>query len=408
MARLRFGLLTTFYPPFNFGGDGIDVQRTAHALVARGHHVTVVHEADAYEWLSGKKLDSQPVDQRGVEVIALRSKLGVVSPFLTHQFGRPIVHGRALSKVLSDRAIDVVVFNNVSLVGGPGLLDLGGNALKVYVAHEHWLVCPTHVLWRYNREACDRRDCVKCVLSYRRPPQLWRFTKALERRLPQVDLFIARSEFSRAKHHEFGFSQPMEVMPYFLAGEFPPAPELRLSPRPHDRPYFLFVGRLTRIKGLHTVIPAFARYPDADLLIVGDGEEDAALREQAKGIPNVKFAGRVANEQLGRYYEHAVAALAPSTGFETFGIVLIEAFRYQTPVIARRIGPFPEIIETARGGMLFSNEEELLAAITRLHRDPVHRDALASNAYEACRTRWSESVVIDRFLDLVTRARAAR
>jgi hypothetical protein len=52
MAGLRFCSLTTFYPPFNFGGDGIDVQRTARALAARGHHVTVIHDVDAYQWLS--------------------------------------------------------------------------------------------------------------------------------------------------------------------------------------------------------------------------------------------------------------------------------------------------------------------------------------------------------------------
>jgi hypothetical protein len=60
MAGLRFCSLTTFYPPFNFGGDGIDVQRTARALAARGHHVTVIHDVDAYQWLSSHQLPEQP------------------------------------------------------------------------------------------------------------------------------------------------------------------------------------------------------------------------------------------------------------------------------------------------------------------------------------------------------------
>ena len=46
MAGLRFCSLTTFYPPFNFGGDGIDVQSPARALAARGHHVTVIDVVD--------------------------------------------------------------------------------------------------------------------------------------------------------------------------------------------------------------------------------------------------------------------------------------------------------------------------------------------------------------------------
>jgi hypothetical protein len=78
MTPLRFCLLTTFYPPFNFGGDGVDVQRTARALVKRGHEVTVVHDVDAYEWLSGRHLTAAAHDD-GVEVVPLRSKLGVIS-----------------------------------------------------------------------------------------------------------------------------------------------------------------------------------------------------------------------------------------------------------------------------------------------------------------------------------------
>ena len=408
MSPLRFCLLTTFYPPFNFGGDGIDVQRTARALVRRGHDVTVVHDVDAYEWLAGKHVADQPQQQDGVEVIGLRSRLGVVSPLLTHQFGRPVVHGGTIRALMRDRNFDVVVFNNVSLVGGPGLLSFGGDALKVYVAHEHWLVCPTHVLWRFNREPCDERACLKCVLAYKRPPQLWRFTGALERRLSNVDLFIARSEFSRNKHKEFGFPGEMAVLPYFLPGEFPEQPEASQSPRPQDRPYFLSVGRLTRIKGLDSIIPVFRQYPDADLLIIGDGEERAALETLASGIPNVKFLGRIANEDLRRYYEHAVAAIMPSLGYETFGIVLIEAFRYRTPVIARRIGPFPEIVEQSNGGLLFSTADELLSAMSTLQRDAIRRDAFAMNGYRACRERWSEDVVIGKYLSLVQAALSAR
>jgi glycosyltransferase involved in cell wall biosynthesis len=408
VGGLKFCLLTTFYPPFNFGGDGIDVQRTARALVARGHSVTVVHDVDAYQWLAGKQLPDQPVNQDGVEVIGLRSRLGVMSPLLTHQFGHPVVHGATMRRLLRERAFDVVVFNNVSLVGGPGLLSLATDALKVYIAHEHWLVCPTHVLWRFNREPCDERSCTKCVMSYRRPPQFWRYTGAIERRVAEVDLFIARSEFSRDKHREFGFQPPMRVLPYFLPGPLPEKAEPPVSASPNPRPYFLSVGRLTRIKGLDSVIPAFKRIPDTDLLIIGDGEEMAALQALAADLPNVKFLGRIGNADLRRYYEHAVAAIMPSSGYETFGIVLIEAFRYRTPVIARRIGPFPEIVDEAQGGLLFSTEDELVAAATRLRHNADLRESLACSAYEACRRNWSEDVVITSFLDLIAEARAAR
>jgi glycosyltransferase involved in cell wall biosynthesis len=405
---MRFCLLTTFYPPFNFGGDGIDVQRTARALVARGHQVTVIHDVDAYEWLSGRRLPPEPPRQDGVEVIELRSRLGVISPLLTHQFGRPVVHGRRIARALAERRFDVVVFNNISLVGGPGLLSLGRDSLRVYVAHEHWLVCPTHVLWRFNREPCDERHCTRCVLSYRRPPQAWRYSGLLERQIDRVDLFIARSEFSRRKHREFGFPKPMQVLPYFLPGEFPADRPARAAVSPHPRPYFLFVGRLAAIKGVDTIIPAFRQYPGADLVIIGDGDELETLRDQARDAPNVRFLGRVANADLAPYYAHAIASIVPSVGYETFGIVLIEAFRYGTPVIARRIGPFPEIVDAAQGGLLFSDTPELLEAMARLQGDPAYRDTLAGGGFEACRSRWTEKVVVERLLDMIGDARAAR
>ena len=93
-----------------------------------------------------------------------------------------------------------------------------------------------------------------CTLRHRRPPHLWRYTGSLERRLDEVDAFVALSEFSRRKHAEFGFSQPMELLPYCLPDE---APGFGGAP-PHPRPYVLVAGRLERPKGLDDVVALFA------------------------------------------------------------------------------------------------------------------------------------------------------
>ena len=218
------------------------------------------------------------------------------------------------------------------------------------MAHEHWLVCPSHVLWRHGREVCTGRECVRCTLRHGRPPQLWRYTGYLDRQLHHVDAFIAKSEFSRDKHREFGFPRPMEVIPYFLPDDTSSAAATPASDSPHERPYFLFVGRLEKIKGLDDVIPVFRERDGADLLIAGDGEYGDTLRAIAGDSPRIKFLGRVTPDELSRYYRHAKALVVPSVCFETFGIILIEAFRQGTPVIARRIGPFPEIVERSGGG----------------------------------------------------------
>jgi glycosyltransferase involved in cell wall biosynthesis len=400
MEALRFCFLTTFYPPYNFGGDGIGIQRFARGLVRRGHHVTVVHDEDAFASARGTPGASEEED--GIVRIGLKSRLGILSNVLTQQSGRPVVHGARIRRILEEGAFDVINFHNISLVGGPGLLSYGGDAIRLYMAHEHWLVCPMHVLWRYRRERCDEKDCVRCSIVHRRPPQLYRYDGSFERQLAQVDTYIAMSEFSRDKHYELGFPHHMEVVPYFLPDPDALTETKRPTKSPHPRPYFLFVGRLEEIKGLDDVLPVF-RDHSADLVIAGDGEHRGVLESIAAGNDRVKFLGRVPGEDLGRWYEHAIALIVPSVCFETFGIIIIEAFLHRTPVIARRLGPFPELVEASGGGELFWTAEELLAAMRRLQEDPGHRELLAQSGNRAFKERWVESAVIPRYLEVVQR-----
>jgi glycosyltransferase involved in cell wall biosynthesis len=400
---LRFCFVTTFYPPYNFGGDAIAVQRLARALVKRGHHVTVVHDVDAYLALHDGPEPEAPDEGDGVEVIRLRSRAGILSPLLTQQIGGPTLHRSRYREILDEGRYDVVNFHNASLAAGPRIYSYGGNAAKIVTAHDHWLVCPTHVLWRHKREPCPARQCFRCQLKYHRPPQLWRMTGLLERQLENIHVFIAMSDFSRKKHHEFGFKREMEVLPFLLPD--PDPSDLKVGERPHDRPYFLFVGRLEKIKGLQHVIPLMRRYPDADLLVAGDGTYTDELVRIAGDSDRVKFVGRVSSENLSNYYAHAIATIVPSVCFETFGIVIIESFRHRTPVIARNIGPFPETVTASGGGELFDSDDDLLASMARLQQDRSYRDTLAENGYRGYVCRWSESAVVPQYLEIVERAR---
>lgn len=402
MSPLKFCFATTFYPPYSFGGDAIAVQRLARALVERGHSVTVIHDVDAFAATSGGKNPRREPVHDGVEVVELRSRLGRLSPVLAQQTGQPTVHRSTLRRFFRDRAFDVVNFHNVSLLGGPGIFSLVGNATTVYSAHEHWLVCPTHVLWRHKREPCTGRQCMRCQIRYRRPPQLWRHSSRLREGFAQIDVYIAMSEFSRAKHAEFGFTHEMKVVPPFV-----PTPDpVTDSAPPHRRPYFFFAGRLEEMKGLQTVIPRLAAVPGADLLIAGEGSYRPELERIAGG--RVRFLGGIGAGELNRYYSHAIATIVPSITYETFGLTLIESFACGVPVIARDLGPFPEIVNACQGGLLFSTGPELDTAMRRLAADSALRHRMSVNALTGHRRLWSEETVVPKYLDIVETARARR
>src|SRR5205823_1910946 len=83
-----------------------------------------------------------------------------------------------------------------------------------------------------NREPCVDPHCLRCTLAFKRPPQLWRYTRLLERELPHVDLFLSPSRFTKRAHEERGFTRPIRHLPYFLRdGDAPPAePAVRVRP----------------------------------------------------------------------------------------------------------------------------------------------------------------------------------
>lgn len=406
MSKLRIALVTTFYPPHNFGGDGLYVRRFAHALARRGCEVHVLYDADAYKTLAPKPLGNlSPLEEpEGVTVCALSSVLGPLSSLLTYSVGAPVAQGAAIDRFF-DRGFDVTHFHNISLVGGPRILSKG-SGVKLYTAHEHWLVCPTHILWRHNRELCDARECARCQIAYKRPPQPWRYTGLLEGEARNVDAFIALSRSTADNHRRFGFPFEMQVLPSFLPDEAGAGPTI--GDAVNSNPYALFVGRLEKLKGLQDIIPVFRNDRTIDLLVIGEGDYGAELRRLADESPNIKFLGRKPPEELSAYYRNAAAVVMPSVCYEVFPLVALEAFRAGAPIIARNLGPFPEIIEKSGAGFLFDDPAEAHAQVARLAADQNLRARLAAAARDALEANWSEKVSMEAYFNLIAEKAAAK
>jgi glycosyltransferase involved in cell wall biosynthesis len=279
-----------------------------------------------------------------------------------------------------------------------------GSGVKLYTLHEHWLVCPMHVLWKDNRELCERPRCIPCSLAYRRPPQLWRYTGLLARQLEHVDLFLAPSAFTADEHARRGLQLPVRVLPYFLADE-----ECELdgaSEYEHPRPYFLFVGRLERLKGIETLLEVFRDYDRADLLIAGDGRLARRVRREAARLSHVHLLGFVHPEKLRSLYAGAIALLVPSLCYEVFGIVALEAFAQRTPVIVRDRGALGEVVAEGAGGFVYRNDDELVEAMEKLRMDSERRSELGSSGRRALLERWTEQPHLDAYFEAIEAARS--
>ena len=401
---LNFLHVTTFYPPYSFGGDAMQIYRLSHALADMGHHVDVVHCEDSYHLLHPAEPTLQFAEHPNVVRHGLRSGFGSLSPLLSQQTGRPWLKLDAIREILHSKPYDVIHFHNISLFG-PGVLEIdapGSRAVKVYTSHEHWLICPTHVLWKFDRAPCDSPQCLRCSLQARKPPQMWRYTGFLEKMAAHVDRFLAPSRFTAQMHADRGFAYPFTCFPNFVDrvdGDWEEPAD-----RPQEAPYFLFVGRLEKIKGPQTLIALWDRVRGGDLLLAGAGSYESELRGMAARNSRIKFLGALPQRELGRLYYHAIACLVPSITYETFGMTCVEAFARKTPVIVRDLGALPELIHDSGGGLVFSTDEQLVAAIRSIADSPALRAELGQRGYDAFLERWSREAHLRSYFALLEEA----
>jgi glycosyltransferase involved in cell wall biosynthesis len=405
---MRFCMITTFFGPHSFGGDAAYVDRLSRALLRRGHEVDVVYCMDAFEAV-GRRVGSRVYDPpEGLRLQRLRSRFGLLSPLWTHQTGGLGPKTSPVADILA-RDYDVVHLHNVSLVGGPALIEAAADrsGVTLMTAHEFWLVCPLSTLWKFDREVCERPECFRCTLAARRPPQLWRQTPKLERAVARLDALLFPSDFARARHSHLAGIVPQVTLPYFLPDDWASPGARSNGARPTgERPYFAAAGRLVKAKGFERLVRMFERLPDVDLRIAGIGPLEPALRRLAARVPNVRLEGQLGPTDIEAFFRGARAVVVPSSLLETFGYVVAEAYSAGAPVIVSDAGALPEIVERSGGGIVCRTDDEFLQALRRLATDDALRADLAARGRETVKTIWSEQAHADAYFSLIERCSA--
>ena len=177
-----------------------------------------------------------------------------------------------------------------------------------------------------------------------------------------VNRFIALSAFAKDKLVEGGLpAAKIVVKPNFVD----PDPGAGRG----DGGYFLFVGRLTEEKGIRILLECWKNGPDLPpLKIVGGGPLEEEVRALSAKLPNVEWIGNRSSEEVVQMMGAAKAILCPSLWYEGMPRVVIESLAVGTPVIASRLGTYPEMIVDGVNGVLFepSDSASLLDRLRRL------------------------------------------
>lgn len=169
----------------------------------------------------------------------------------------------------------------------------------------------------------------------------------------------------------------------------------------------LFVGRLEERKGFRYLLRAFRQVKQdvehARLLVVGayEREDKTTYLEYVRHyhLHDVKFVGYVPPDDLPRWYHTADIFCAPSTGYESFGIVLLEAMAAGTPIVASDIAGYRSVLQHGVQGEFVppADPEMLASTLTRLLRDPARRRTYAEAGRQTA-PRYAWERVTERVL----------
>lgn len=262
----------------------------------------------------------------------------------------------------------------------------------VMTLHNFRLLCPPATLLR-DGKVCE--DCVGrlpwhalvhgCYRGSRLASAPYVASLTLHRAIgtfDQVRRFVAVSEFVRAKHIEAGIAhERIVVKPNFAW------PATR---REGPGSYFLYLGRLSREKGVDTLLKAW-RPALGRLLVAGDGPEISRLKALAG--EGVEFVGAVPPDRAKRLVAVARALVVPSRCYEGFPRVVPEAYTAGVPVIASRIGALPEVVQEGITGVLAEPDDPAswTEALERLLDDKTSL-RLGEGAYRAWAERYTPEV----------------
>ena len=186
-------------------------------------------------------------------------------------------------------------------------------------------------------------------------------------------------------------------------------PKIKISPKSKvlNKPVkLLFVGKLREYKGLRYLIEAMKLVENAELNIIGTGEEKDYLLELTKKLSlnnRINFLGYVSDDQLESYYQNSNLFILPSINeAEAFGVVQLEALSHGIPVINTSLkSGVPFVSKHNETGITVppANTIKLAQAINKIIGDPILYSSLSKNCYERAK-KFSNDKMVQSYLDL--------
>jgi glycosyltransferase involved in cell wall biosynthesis len=362
-------LATGIFPP-DIGGPATYVPALSAALSARGHQVTVVTASDAMDH-----------DDRGYPFRVVRIPRGMNKAL---RFAHTVRTLRRLG-----RDADVWFVNGFFLeavVAGAG----SGRPMLQKVVGD--------LAWERGRVMGWVSDGFDTFQAKRYPGRVGALQRLRSFWTRRADTVLVPSHYLAGTVRGWGVD-PARIRVIYNAVEA--LPGLRPAPRPLPTPFTVCtVARLVPWKHVDRIIQVLAPWPDAGLVVVGDGPDRAALEARARELGSadrVHFAGQRDKRGVQELLS-ACDAFVLNSSYEGLPHIVVEAMQLGVPVVATAVGGTPEVVRDGHTGLLVpvGDDAALGRALGALRDDPALRTRLAAGARAAAARAHGFDAMVDR------------
>ena len=205
-----------------------------------------------------------------------------------------------------------------------------------------------------------------------------------------VDLFICPSRFLEKKLCDADSSYNGRTYTIHNFINKPKAAEKKAC-----EPYIVFVGRLSKEKGIELLAKAAKLLPEYKFVAVGNGPDEAVLHN----IANIRLAGFLTGDALTEVMSNAKALIAPSICYENCPLSILEAHSMGVPVITMRSGGMAELVSDGVTGTLVRepSPESIAEAVRKTLDDEEHYKSLREN----CEKERENILSVDEYCDIL-------
>lgn len=331
---------------------------------------------------------------------------------------------RKFGRLLDDENPDLIYIMQFHNKISSSIID-AAHKRKIPVVHrisDFQYMCPNALFYNNIKGVCEdclkgrRFSCIKykCVMNstvYSGIKMMSKWLDDVRHITKKIDAFVVPSLFTFEKLKEYGIPEnKLYHIPTFfnLKNE---------NPTVEYQPFFLFVGRIEKHKGLMTLVKAFED-THCQLRIIGfsnDGYEDELKQYLGKSVDgesfgkngNIHFMGKMSFENIEPYLKSCLCTLVPSEWYDNFPNVVLESFAYKKAVIATDFGSLRYMVEDDKTGFKFKyqNVEDLRDRVIYLSNNKDEAIRMGSTAFQQLLEQYTPGVHYKKLIEIFSNLR---